>query len=460
MTDTYLDMVNSGLGKQVAGKLGLPRPVSLRRYRVNGDFPQGAVLVLGAGQAADGVAKTLLDWGLDVRRSAADVDRVGAVVLDYTGARRPSDLGGPALELSSALRKLRPGGRVITLSRPAAGIGTGAASGTVAGTEQLSPSEAAARQGVVGMLRSVAQEMRGGVTANGVLVADGVATDAPSVTGAIRFFLSGRSAYVDGQFLTVGDDRGDASVDWEHPVAGKVAVVTGAARGIGEQVARTLAASGATVVPVDVPAAGDALTTLANDLRVPALQLDVTDPQAGQKILDLVAGRYGRLDLVVHNAGITRDKMLANMDDAKWNSVIAVNIESQLSINETLLSSDKLGSAPRIVCLASTSGVAGNRGQTNYAASKAGVIGEVAATAPLIAAKGGTINAVAPGFIESEMTAKIPAARRQISRRLNSLQQGGTPVDVAQAITFLLSDAAGGINGQTLRVCGQSMVGA
>ena len=460
MTDTYLDMVNSGLGKQLASKLGLPRPVTLRRYQAGGDFPEGAVLVLGKGTAGNAAASALLGWNLDVRRNASDVDRVGAVLIDYTGIESPADLGGPALELASALRRLRPGGRVITLSRPAPGIGTGAASGTVAGAEQLAPAQAAARQGVVGILRSIAQEMRGGVTANGVLIADGVAGDAPSVLGAIRFFLSGRSAYVDGQFLTVGDDRGDASVDWEHPVAGKVAVVTGAARGIGEQVTRTLAASGATVVPVDVPAAGDALSALANELRVPALQLDVTDPQAGQKILDLVASRYGRLDLVVHNAGITRDKMLANMDEAKWNSVIAVNIESQLRINETLLASDKLGSTPHIVCLASTSGVAGNRGQTNYAASKAGVIGLVAATAPLIAAKGGTINAVAPGFIESDMTAKIPAARRQISRRLNSLQQGGLPVDVAQAITFLLSDAAGGINGQTLRVCGQSMVGA
>ncbi|GEC99700.1 3-oxoacyl-ACP reductase [Kocuria varians] len=459
MTDTYLDMVNSGLGKQLASKLGLPRPVTLRRFKAGADFPDGSVLVLGKGRAGDAAAKDLLAWNLDVRRTAQDVDRVGAVVIDYTEAESPAQLGGPALELASALRKLRPGGRVITLSRPALGIGTGAASGA-AGSEALSPAVSAARQGAVGILRSVAQEMRGGVTANGVLIADGVAVDAPSVTGAIRFFLSGRSAYVDGQFLTVGDDRGDAGLDWDHPVAGKVAVVTGAARGIGEQVTRTLAASGATVIPVDVPMAGDALTKLANELRVPALQLDVTDPQAGQKILDLVTARYGRLDLVVHNAGITRDKMLANMDQAKWDSVIAVNIESQLRINETLLASEDLGAAPRIVCLASTSGVAGNRGQTNYAASKAGVIGLVAATAPLIAAKGGTINAVAPGFIESDMTAKIPAARRQISRRLNSLQQGGLPVDVAQAITFLLSDAAGGINGQTLRVCGQSLVGA
>ncbi|MBX7558057.1 acetyl-CoA C-acyltransferase, partial [Streptomyces sp. tea 10] len=109
-------------------------------------------------------------------------------------------------------------------------------------TREAQDELAAARQGVVGMLRSIAQEMRGGVTANGILLADDVAADAPGVTGALRFFLSGRSAYVDGQFLTVGDDRGDADVDWVHPVAGKVAVVTGAARGIGAQVTRTLAA--------------------------------------------------------------------------------------------------------------------------------------------------------------------------------------------------------------------------
>lgn len=460
MADTYLDMVNSGLGGQLAGKLGLPRPAKLRRHRPGGDFPEGSVLVLGKGQAADAASHALLDWNLDVCRHAQEVDRVGAVVIDYTGVTAPSELGEAALGLSSVLRRLRPGARVITLSRPAPGIGTGAASGTPASAEALEPAEAAARQGVVGFLRSTAQEMRGGTTANGILIADGVPADAPSVLGALRFFLSGRSAFVDGQFLTVSDERGGQLPDWDRPVAGKVAVVTGAARGIGAQVARTLAESGATVIVVDVPAAGEGLAALANELHVPALQLDVTDPEAGRKILDLAAGRYGRLDLVVHNAGITRDKLLANMDRAKWDSVIAVNIESQLRITRTLLESDELGEHPRIVCLASTSGVAGNRGQTNYAASKAGVIGAVAATAPLIAERGGTINAVAPGFIESEMTAKIPAARRQISRRLNSLQQGGLPEDVAQAITFLLSDAAGGINGQTLRVCGQNLVGA
>ena len=170
--------------------------------------------------------------------------------------------------------------------------------------------------------------------------------------------------------------------------------------------------------------------------------------------------RHGRLDIVIHNAGITRDKLLANMDQGRWNSVIAVNIAAQLRINEALLASEHFRNAPRIVSVASTSGIAGNRGQTNYAASKGGVMGMVRATAPLLAERHGSINAVAPGFIETEMTARIPFATREVARRLNSLQQGGQPGDVAEAIAFLASDAAGGITGEVLRVCGQNLVGA
>jgi len=163
---------------------------------------------------------------------------------------------------------------------------------------------------------------------------------------------------------------------------------------------------------------------------------------------------------VVHNAGVTRDKLLANMDQARWNQVISINIAAQLRINEALLASEHFRSSPRIVSVASTSGIAGNRGQTNYAASKGGVMGMVRASAPLLASRGGTVNAVAPGFIETEMTARIPFAVREVARRLNSLQQGGLPSDVAETIAFLACDAAGGINGEVLRVCGQNLVGA
>ncbi|MBD3781324.1 MAG: 3-oxoacyl-ACP reductase, partial [Micrococcales bacterium] len=310
-----------------------------------------------------------------------------------------------------------------------------------------------------GALRSVAKELRAGATANGVVVADGVPVTAPAALGALRFLLSARSAYVDGQLLAVDSDAGTLPADWDQPLAGRVAVVTGAARGIGEAITTTLARDGATVVAVDVPAAGEALAAVANRVRGTALQLDVTAEDAGARILEHALARHGRLDVVVHNAGITRDKLLANMTPDRWESVIAVNIAAQLRINEALLTSGDFADAPRIVSLASTSGIAGNRGQTNYAASKGGVIGMVQATAPLLAAFGGTANAVAPGFIETDMTARMPALTRQVARRLSSLQQGGLPVDVAEAVAFLASPPAGGVVGQVLRVCGQSMVG-
>lgn len=239
-----------------------------------------------------------------------------------------------------------------------------------------------------------------------------------------------------------------------------MAVVTGAARGIGAAIARTLHRDGATLVVVDIPAAGDHLAAVANAVRGTALQLDISREDAGQRIIEHAVSRHGRLDIVIHNAGITRDKLLANMDQGRWNSVLAVNIAAQLRINEALLASNHFRDSPRIVSVASTSGIAGNRGQTNYAASKGGVIGMVRATAPLLAECHGSINAVAPGFIETEMTARIPFATREIARRLNSLQQGGQPGDVAEAIAFLASDAAGGITGEVLRVCGQNLVGA
>jgi 3-oxoacyl-[acyl-carrier protein] reductase len=287
-----------------------------------------------------------------------------------------------------------------------------------------------------------------------------VGTTSPSTLGAVRFFLSGRSAFVDGQFVKVSTTAGELPEDAAEPLAGRVAVVTGAARGIGAAIARTLHRDGATLVLVDIPAAGDHLAEVANQVKGTALQLDISKEDAGQRILEHAVQRHGRLDIMIHNAGITRDKLLANMDQSRWSSVIDINIAAQLRINEALLASEHFRVSPRIVSVASTSGIAGNRGQTNYAASKGGVMGMVRATAPLIAARGGTVNAVAPGFIETEMTARIPFALREVGRRLNSLQQGGQPTDVAETIAFLASNAAGGINGEVLRVCGQNLVGA
>ncbi|GAA1363769.1 3-oxoacyl-ACP reductase [Arthrobacter rhombi] len=445
MADNYLKLVNTGFTKELAKSLGLPRPSILRRYRSGQPLVPGPVVVLGAGMAAHDLTETLLGWGLDVRRHAGGSEKLGALILALDTVEAPGDLSAVALETGAALRNLLPGGRVVTISRPADAADA--------------PARSAARHGVTGLLRSLGREMRGGATANGILLAEDIRADAPSATAALHFLLSGRSAYVDGQFLAIESTRGELPADWDQPLAGKVAVVTGAARGIGAAIARTLHRDGATIVAVDVPQAGDALAKVANEVGGTALQLDVTREDAGQIILDHAQQRHGHLDIVIHNAGITRDKLLANMDAARWDSVIAVNLESQLRMNEAFLAADLPGL--RIVSLASTSGIAGNRGQTNYAASKAGVIGMVASTASAMAERDGGINAVAPGFIETEMTAKIPVATRTVGRMLMpSLMQGGQPLDVAEAIGFLASDAAGGINGQTLRVCGQSLVGA
>lgn len=445
MADKYMELVNSGATKKLAKLLGLPRPPRLRRYAPESPLLPGPLLVLGASTHAQELSDVLVSWGLDVRRHDAGDAKLGGILLLLDEMDHPQSLSPVMLSAGRALRQLLPGARVVSISRPA--------------MAQDAPEVAAVRQGIDGAIRSLGREMRGGSTANGIVLEESTTPVSPSALAALHFFFSGRSAYIDGQFLTVRTEDGALPSDVAQPLAGKVAVVTGAARGIGAAIARTLARDGAQVVVVDMPQAGDSLAKVANTIGATTLQLDVTAPDAAQQIMDHAIGRHGSLDIVVHNAGITRDKLLANMDAGRWDSVIAVNITSQLRMNEAFLAA-KLPNL-RIVSLASTSGIAGNRGQANYAASKGGVIGMVRSSAKLFAEQGGSIAAVAPGFIETEMTAKIPLGTRTVARMvLPSLMQGGLPEDVAEAISFLGSDAAAGLNGQVLRVCGQSLVGA
>ena len=472
MTDRYTSFVHHGFGKALAQKLGLPQPVPLRRHTPGAPVVTGPVLVLSTAPAAasgdsttgasagehppsdaDAVATLLLnglgsDELIDVRRSphTAEGTRWGTVIVVATEVTHPNDLAAAMLPLGQVLRGLGQCGRVLFITRDP--------------EEADRPAVAAARQAVISTMRSVAKELRRGATANAlVLGADATVTGTP-VLSALRFFLSPKSAFVSGQPVTISSDAGHVPENWDRPLDGQVAVVTGAAQGIGAEIAATLARDGARVVAVDIPAAGESLARVANRIKGTALQLDITSPDAAEVILTHAVDRYGRLDIVIHNAGITRDKLLANMDDDRWNSVMTVNIASQLAMNDHFLASEHFHRNPRIVSLASTSGIAGNRGQTNYGASKGGVIGMVTASAPLLAEHGGTMNAVAPGFIETTMTSKIPFATREVARRLNSLQQGGHPVDVAETIAFLVSPASVGINGVVVRVCGQNLVGA
>jgi 3-oxoacyl-[acyl-carrier protein] reductase len=319
------------------------------------------------------------------------------------------------------------------------------------------PRAATAQRALAGFVRSVGKEFGRGSTANLVYVTPGAE---PAAESTLRFLLSAKSAYVSGQVIRVGTGSATVPADWDQPLAGKVALVTGAARGIGAAIAGVLAREGAHVVALDVPAAGDLLSGVANEVRGAALQLDLTAADAPTRLADYVASRHGQLDVIVHNAGITRDKTIARMKPELWDAVLDVNLSSQQRINEILLERDLIPDGGRLVGVASIAGIAGNRGQTNYATSKAGVIGVVQSMAPVLGSRGITINAVAPGFIETAMTARMPLALREAGRRMNSMAQGGLPVDVAETIAWFASPASGGVTGNVVRVCGQSLLGA
>jgi 3-oxoacyl-[acyl-carrier protein] reductase len=436
-TDRYAAFVGGGFGQGLARRLGLPQPVELRRYEPGQPLLDGPLALLGAVPA---VLTELVRAG-EVT-VAAEPDRLGAVVYDARGATEPRELATLRELLGPAIKRLGRSARIIVLGRPPEALDD--------------PASAATQRALEGIVRSVGKELRAGATANLVLVADG-ADDA--VESTLRFLLSARSAYVDGQVVRVGPAAVPAA-DWTKPLHGRVAVVTGAARGIGAAIADVLSRDGATVVAVDVPAAGEALARTANRVAGTALQLDVTADDAGQRIADHAHSRHGGLDVMVHNAGITRDRLLVNLDADGWDAVLAVNLEAQLRIDDLLLGGGGLADGGRVVCLASTSGIAGNRGQANYAASKAGVIGMVQARARQVAGRGITYNAAAPGFIETEMTARIPLATREVGRRINSLAQGGRPVDVAETVAWFAQPGSAGVTGQVLRVCGQSLLGA
>lgn len=453
MADQYMKFTQAGFGKFLSKKLGLPRPTTLRRFEEGAPLVPGTAVVLGVetqletrSKSVQRIADLLGTWGVNATTHPDSVrGEIGAIILCTEEINTPEELSSIAMTASPLVKKLARTGRVVALMRRA--------------DQATSTAQASARGAVTGMMRSLARELRWGSTGNGIVLDNSVDVDATSVQAALRFLLSGRSAYVDGQFIEVSSAAGTLPENPEKRLEGKVAAVTGAARGIGAAIAKVLARDGARVIAIDMPGASESLTTVANEIKGTALQLDVTAADAGERIIEHARQLHGGLDIVIHNAGITRDKLLANMDESRWNSVMAVNLESQLRMNKQFQEAGLDGL--RVVTLASTSGIAGNRGQTNYAASKAGVIAMVAAEAERFAAHGGSINAVAPGFIETDMTAKIPLGPRVVGRLvMPSLQQGGLPVDVAEAISFLASDGAGGVNGQTLRVCGQSLIGA
>jgi 3-oxoacyl-[acyl-carrier protein] reductase len=440
MTDHYQQFAKSRVGRLVVSRLGLPNPVPLRRYQPGEPALNGPVLV---GAAKGGRLSGALKLAeLDVLTEPAE--RHGALVFDATGIAEPAQLRELYDFFHPVLRSLNSCGRVVVLGTP---------------PEPTTGGEQIAQRALEGFTRSVGKELVKGSTAQLVYVAPGAEH---AVESTLRFLLSGKSAYVSAQVIRIGTYGSDLAEpeDWAKPLAGKVALVTGASRGIGAAIADVLARDGAHVVALDVPAQGAELSTVANRVRGSALQLDITSPEAPNRLAEHLRDRHGGVDIVVHNAGITRDRKLVNLKDSAWDAVLAVNLICQPIINDALLEANLLRPNGRIIGVSSIAGIAGNTGQTNYGTTKAGVIGMVNAYAPVLAERQATINAVAPGFIETAMTAAVPLAIREAGRRMNSLSQGGLPIDVAETIAWYANPASGAVNGNVVRVCGQSLLGA
>jgi 3-oxoacyl-[acyl-carrier protein] reductase len=479
MTDRYAQLVNTPIGKLVTKQIGLPQPPRLERYDPTPPTPpviSGPVLLgVGATGSAGGsgsrlagpVAKVLkaidadvltvmdedlrtaaaqarLDAGIFNPEAAPEEQRFKALVFDATQIESSHELERAWAFFQPSIRRLLPSGRTIILGTPPEDCAT--------------PPLAIAQRALEGLERAIGKEVKKGATSQLVYVrpkAEG------QLESTLRFLLSPKSAFVSGQVIRIGTPAAAAGkVDWDAPLAGKVALVTGAARGIGAAIAEVLARDGAHVVGLDVAPMADELSAVTAPLGGSQLVADITDGEAPSRIADHLLGVHAGVDVVVHNAGITRDKTLGRMTQEQWSKVIAINLTAPQRITEELLARDAVRRNGRIVGVSSISGIAGNAGQTNYSTSKAGVIGFVQAYAPALAKRGVTVNAVAPGFIETPMTAAMPIAIREAGRRMNSVSQGGLPVDVAETVAWLASTGSPGVTGNIVRVCGQSLIGA
>ncbi|MCK5891029.1 3-oxoacyl-ACP reductase [Aeromicrobium sp.] len=447
MSDRYQDLAHNPVGKFLVKNLGLPNPPYLDRY-TGGALVTGSVLTGSAtpGPVSKAVAAALKAYGIDSTGVRADGKKYKGLVFDATGIDSAEGLVALQEFFTPVLRQVASSGRVVVIgSTP---------------DEAESESAAIAQRALEGFTRSLGKEIGGGSTVNLVYVSRGAEKTLGSTLG---FLLSPKSAYVSGQVVrlgTTGITKAPAVKDVTKPLAGKVALVTGASRGLGEADMRTLARDGATVIGLDVPPLADDLKALADELGGGYIVGDITSPDAPAEIAEYIQKHYGAVDVVVHNAGITRDKRLRNMKPENWQLVVDISVGAPQRITDRLLEQGLINEGGTVIGIASIAGIAGNNGQTNYASAKAGVIGWIQSLSKRVADRGITANVIAPGFMETEMVKTIPLGIREAGRRMNSMSQGGLPVDVAETIAWLASPGSATVSGNVIGVNGQMLIGA
>ena len=446
MGDLLLNISRNSFARKMVKTAGLPIPLPENLHRAHAPWLHktlnGRKFAVGSllGDASSPLCSVLTDAG------AVDVPGDGALdgwLFDATQATTVADLKAVYQFAHSHIARVRRSGHIVIVGR--------------ASNEEMSPAIVAVQESLTGFTRSLAKELGGkGITVN-LLEASGAAP----LDGPLRFFLSDHAAFITGQVLRI--DAGTSTLTcFENLLNDRTVLVTGAAQGIGAAIARRLAAEGAKVLLLDRPQEITALEAVAREVNGLALPIDLCKDDAAQTLIKKL-WENAPIHGIVHNAGVTRDKTLARMNEERWDTVLGVNLAVPVELTELMLSDAHDGLLSKdasIVYLSSVGGIAGNVGQTNYAATKSGLIGYVSALSKSNKTKAFRFNAVAPGFIETRMTQAMPIAVREVARRFNSLNQAGEPDDVAQAVTFLVSQAGACVNGQVLRVCGQNLIGA
>lgn len=448
--DRLVSIASHPWGRRLLQTLGLPQPVPLRRCAGGYDSQElrglaGVVLRLAPTPptpTGPGLADVLATLGAQVMPGPvwSAQARPAFAVLDARGVERAEELARLRSFAQPLLRQMARQAKLLVLA------------------DALPPTEVRGvlHAGLEGLVRSLAKEVgRAGATANLLRVVPGRVAEA-ELGPALAYFLSARSVYVSGQCLELqGGAQQVRGAALEGQAPGLV-LITGAARGLGRATAERLHDEGMPLLLVDVPAAEAALQALAQKLGAQALALDVTSPDAGSRMVAALAGRP--LAAAVHNAGITRDRLLRNMKGSEWDAVVAVNLQAILGIDAALDAAGAWEPQAREVLLSSINGIAGAAGQTNYSFTKSAI--RAYAQHRNASQPGLIANAIAPGFIETDMTAAMPWLMREMGRRANALSQAGLPRDVAEAVCLLAMPGAAGLRGQTLRVCGQAIVGA
>lgn len=481
MTDLYLKAARSSIGQSLFNALNLPKPVALERSPDESlALPAGRYLLAGCAKAfcMNSVLTIVHNPDEASAKNEKQVDFFEAATINFlkrpktfeqlSGIQKVSEIepaaynalvfdasGADSFDLlasvyeffHSAVSGLKDNGKILLLARQA---------------QQLKEPQAAAIQAsLIGFCKSLAKEYgRKGITCNLVFIQKGAQK---YLDTSLAFFLSAKSSFVTGQSINLSNHTlKQITALQDKPLLGKVALVTGAAQGIGKQTALTLARDGAKVICLDIPQNDKLIKELASSIQGYSLPINLLSNNAVDDVCKKLSSQVGVVDIVVHNAGITRDKTLAKMSREWWDQVLTLNFERVVKLNQAFIEQAILSDHARIICISSISGIAGNFGQTNYACSKAGIAAYVEAFAHANSLKGNkglTINGIAPGFIETQMTQNIPFLTREVGRRMNALSQGGLPLDIAEAISYFCHPGSHGLNGNVLRVCGLSLLG-